>query len=78
MKPQIEETYRIRRSVIFYREDDKWIAHCLELDLIGHGDTKAAAVKLLNQAIYTQIHAVIKYKNFDNFFTFEQYLDYKL
>ena len=31
---------RVPLRVVFYREDEVWIAHCLEFDLAGDGMTR--------------------------------------
>ena len=41
--------------VLIYREDDYWIAHCLEYDLLGDGKTVRTALKRLMGVIETQI-----------------------
>lgn len=60
---------RISLRIVFYKESGRWIAHCLEFDLIGDGRTRDAALRLLSKAIETQIQAFRKYKNLRNLFT---------
>jgi hypothetical protein len=60
---------RINLRIVFYKEGDIWAAHCLEFDLLGCGKTKKEALKLLCQAIVTQIEATVKYKNIKNLFS---------
>jgi hypothetical protein len=60
---------RMPLRIVFYREGKNWIAHCLELDLVGHGQTKDEANHLLANAIGTQIEAGIKYGSLDNLFS---------
>ncbi len=55
--------------VLFYRDGGNWIAHCLEFDLVGHGRTRNAALKLLSQAIAIQMEASLKHRNPRNLFT---------
>lgn len=62
------ETLRIPLRVVFYREDGFWFAHCLEFDLIGHGDTKEHAVEMLAEAIRLQVEATLESRNFDNLY----------
>lgn len=52
---QERRTLRVPLSVVFYREGDCWVAHCLELDLLGDGDTQAEALSRLSEAIATQV-----------------------
>lgn len=60
---------RIPIRVVFYREDDLWIAHCLEFDLLGHGRTIEEAFETLNQAIAIQFEDSVEHSNPDNLFT---------
>ncbi len=46
--------------VVFYYEEDSWIAHSLEFDLIGVGDSKDEALKFLSGAIATQMSVAIE------------------
>lgn len=60
---------RIPLHAVFYKEENHWIAHCLEFDLVGHGQTRKAALKMLCQAILVQLEASIKYNNPENLFS---------
>ena len=55
--------------VVFYREDDQWVAHCLEFDLVGAADDKEQALELLNEANEAQVQASIALKNPANLFS---------
>ena len=55
--------------VVFYYESDRWIAHCLEFDLIGDGETQADALSCLSEAIVLQINSTVENKNAANLFT---------
>jgi hypothetical protein len=59
---------RIPLRAVLYKEQGRWLAHCLELDLIGDATTKAAALESLTEAIKVQYAATKKYKNPENFF----------
>lgn len=59
---------RIPLRVIFYREDGAWIAHSLEFDLVGDGDTPGAALSNLSEAIQLQVRAAIDCNNMKNLF----------
>lgn len=48
-------THRVPLRIVFYREDDQWVAHCLEFDLIGSGNSRQEALDGLNAAIVTQL-----------------------
>ena len=59
---------RLGLRVVFYKEDGLWVAHCLEMDVMGHGKDKAAAFALLNEAIAEQLRMSIKHDNRANIF----------
>ncbi|MDZ4684830.1 MAG: type II toxin-antitoxin system HicB family antitoxin [Planctomycetaceae bacterium] len=60
---------RIPMQVVFYRDDGQWVAHCLQFDLAGVGDTKADAIALLSEAIDIQIRESLKSGNPRNLFS---------
>jgi len=60
---------RIPIRVVFYQEDNSWVAHCLEFDLLGHGTTQEQALELLNGAIHTQVEASQDFENSANLFS---------
>jgi len=41
--------------VVIYKEDDSWIAHCLELDLVADAKSVKTALKRLGGVIVAQI-----------------------
>ena len=59
---------RIDLRVVFYFEDDLWFAHCLEMDLLGHGGSRRAAFDMLCDAILAQIEESVALNNPDNIF----------
>jgi hypothetical protein len=61
--------FRIPLRVVFYREGKRWVAHCLEFDLIGDGDNQGAALRCLSQAIGLQIDAAMAHRNVANLFS---------
>ena len=63
------KTLRVPLRVVFYREGDVWIAHCLEFDLLGDGPTKDDAVRSLGQAICLQVAVSIEHGNHANLFS---------
>ena len=63
------KTIRISLRVVFYYEQDRWIAHCLEFDLMGDGDTQLKALECLSEAISLQIDASLVHNNPENLFT---------
>ncbi len=54
---------RLPLRAVLYREGDLWIAHCLEMDLLGDGPDQEKALNSLSQAIVTQLQACIKHDN---------------
>jgi len=64
MKP-----FRIPLRVVFYKEDEQWVAHCLEFDLCGDGATKQAAAESLLEAIRLQVNYSLEHNNPKNLFS---------
>lgn len=62
------KTLRISLKVVFYREDDRWFAHCLEMDLLGDGDTREEALGLLTEAITEQLKVSVENNAPENLF----------
>src|SRR5271166_5312200 len=60
---------RIPLRVVFYREGESWIAHCLEFDLAGDGMTREDALAVLSDAIALQAQASLECQNPANLFT---------
>jgi predicted RNase H-like HicB family nuclease len=60
---------RIPLRAVLYKEAGVWIAHCLEFDLLGDGETPEEALHCLSEAIVTQLDASIKFGNMANLFT---------
>lgn len=46
---------RIPLRIVFYEDDGRWIAHCLEFDLIGDGGSPKEALTSLGKAIHVQV-----------------------
>ena len=55
--------------IVFYREEQDWVAHCLEFDICGNGETKHQAAMSLVQAVQIQIEQSILHKNPGNLFS---------
>jgi hypothetical protein len=64
--PDHMKMFRMPIRAVFYRENDRWFAHCLEMDLIGEGATKEEAVAQLDGVIRMQVEASIRSKNIRN------------
>lgn len=62
------KSFRMALKVVLYREGDTWIAHCLELDLMGDGTTPKKATRALSKAILAQIKASVKHDCLDKLF----------
>jgi predicted RNase H-like HicB family nuclease len=63
------QTFRMPIRAVFYREEDFWVAHCLEFDIMGHGKTQKEALEMLEGAIKAQIEATIRFNNPRNLFS---------
>jgi predicted RNase H-like HicB family nuclease len=60
---------KIPVRAVLYREDDKWVAHCLEFDLVGSGDSLEEAFQSLATAIAIQAEEVMESGNAGNLFS---------
>src|SRR3954467_15450680 len=60
---------RIPLRVVFYREGEAWVAHCLEFDLAGDGETRSEALERLAAAIAIQAEASRDFGNVGNLFS---------
>lgn len=48
---------------IFYKEDDRWLGHCLETDTVAEGMTPADAVRNLKNALELQLDDALAKKD---------------
>jgi hypothetical protein len=62
------KTFRLPLKAVLYREDGRWIAHCLELDVIGDGPTVRKAMKEMFKAMAAQIQFCVKHNCRENLF----------
>ncbi len=46
---------RFDLHVLIYKEEDNYIAHCLELDMLGDGTTQEEALKTMRNLVEAQI-----------------------
>jgi hypothetical protein len=67
-KRRSPDELRIDLRIVFYQEAEIWIAHCLEMDVMGHGKVKGVALDMLLDAMATQISASIEVNNHANIF----------
>jgi predicted RNase H-like HicB family nuclease len=52
--------------VLFYREEDRYVAHCLEFDLVAQGESIKDSYKNLLDAIELQTDYASETHNFEN------------
>jgi predicted RNase H-like HicB family nuclease len=64
----MSQVMRIPLRIVFYKEDGEWLAHCLEFDLIGAGESRASALASLGEAIAIQVEASVEHNNPANLF----------
>lgn len=60
---------RLSLRVVFYKDKDDWIAHCLEFDLAGDGRTQLLAFDGLTKAIAIQLEKSLEHDNLSNLFS---------
>lgn len=65
----MKNVMRMPLHVVFYREEGQWIAHCLEFDTLGHGDTREAALEMMSEASTIQIEQSLAAQNMENLFS---------
>lgn len=54
--------------IVFWREEKRWWAQCLEIDALGDGATKAAALRRLAKAIATTVDFCLAQGSLDSLF----------
>lgn len=59
---------RIPLRVVLYKDEQSWVAHCLEFDLMGDGPTKQDAMAQLGESIKLQVEASLEVDNAANLF----------
>jgi hypothetical protein len=67
-KKPFPDKLRLDLRVVFYQEAGFWVAHCLEMDVMGHAADKPQAMDNLLDAVVAQIAASIKVNNPANIF----------
>lgn len=53
---------------IVYKEGDRWISHCLELDIVGQGDSPEEAMRQSIELCVTQITVAIEDSDIESIF----------
>ncbi|MEI8375933.1 MAG: hypothetical protein WCJ35_24175 [Planctomycetota bacterium] len=66
---RLVELFDISLRVVFYKDGGRWIAHCLEFDLLGDGRTKEKALESLTASIDLQLDESFKHGNPSNLFS---------
>jgi predicted RNase H-like HicB family nuclease len=65
---KVVEKLRIGIRVVFYKESGFWVAHCLEMDVMGHGKEREKALENLSAAVLLQIENSVSANNHANIF----------
>jgi hypothetical protein len=63
------DNVRLDLRALVYRDDEWWIAHCLELDLPAEGSTADEAIECLMELVSLQVTAAIQDGNLASVFT---------
>ena len=63
-----EPRFRMPLQIVLYKEQARWIAHCLEFDLLGDGETEQQAVQMLATAVGIQLEDALQSGNMNNLF----------
>jgi hypothetical protein len=58
-------TFAKQLHYLIHHVDGEYVAHCLDMDLIGSGDTKENAVQQLNTAVRALVFFALRTDNFD-------------
>ena len=65
----MSEKIRLDFKILIYREDEWWIAHCLEMDLPAEGETLEKAMHNLVDLFKVQIESALEEGNLDSIFS---------
>jgi predicted RNase H-like HicB family nuclease len=63
------KSLRVPLRAVFYQDEGDWIAHCLEFDLCGDGQTKEEAGACLEEAVSLQVRDSLEHHNLGNLFS---------
>lgn len=63
---------RVELSAVIYRDPDseRWIAHCLQMDVVAEGDSPHAAATTVMELCDMQIEACLAENDIDGIFRF--------
>src|SRR5947208_10492520 len=67
-KTRRSEKFRLNLRAVFYRDGAFWVAHCLEMDVMGHAKTQNQALSKMIEAVSLQIISSIESGNHSNIF----------
>lgn len=60
MEVAMRTTIRLDVKVLLYREDEWWIAHCLEMDLPAEGESREEALASLSELIRVRMSVALE------------------
>ncbi len=58
----------LRLNIIIHQDDNEWVAHCLEMDIVATNTTAKKAEDDIIDLIKTQVIYAVENNNFDNLF----------
>ncbi|HVX86268.1 MAG TPA: hypothetical protein VH253_15905 [Phycisphaerae bacterium] len=62
------QIFRLALRAVLYQDAGRWLAHCLEMDLIGEGVTREEALDSLSESIHMQVEFSVENNNVANIF----------
>lgn len=65
----MEPDLRIPLRGLVYREGSYWIAHCLELDIVGQGEGPDEAIRQMVELVVAQVEDALSRNDIDSIFT---------
>lgn len=64
----VRDSYKVPIRIVLYREEGEWVAHCLEMDICGTGNSKSSSMTCLQELIMEQVAHSISIGNIENLF----------
>jgi hypothetical protein len=61
----MEFTFAKQLNYLIHQADNEHVAHCLDMDLVGSGETKEAAIAQLNFAVKSLVFFALKTNTLD-------------
>jgi len=65
---RIKDGWQFRFRILIKKEDDLWVAHCLELDLVANAPSKEQVQKEIVNVIIAQVRYCLVHDNMDYLF----------